>query len=155
MTDTKPERLGAEARGEDFADEYYDNPRMGYEEAKRRVTETVREAEAALREKMECGHPNTCLAQGEPIPREETTRISRGMAIDAGEPNLEGQVECREWQEEQEPYCSACASQAQAVEKARREALEEACKEVETYFVKPINFALRDCLTFRIRRLME
>jgi len=111
--DAKPERLGAVERVKQFRAEYG-------EWSAAQVVRLIQEAEDALRgemkkgvgeaeiaicdemrEAMDCGHEQACY---------------RNYAHDGST------VEIEEW-------CTACRAQAQAVEKARQEALEE-CKAI-------------------------
>ena len=111
------EPLGAKKRVGEFLWKNKPDENMKYL-SEMEATRLVKEAEAALREKMECEHPKACWVQPEPIQVNSRGCTTREMAIDAGDPSLAGEPYGEDEWEEQEPYCSACVAQAQAVKEA-------------------------------------
>ncbi len=99
---------------------------------------------AALREPQACGHPRACLETKE-ISVEVSVPVSREMALDAGDPALEG-TPYPLTQTQTIEVCSACEREQEAVKRAVEE-MNERCAYIGAAYSSSTARAIRSLIT--------
>lgn len=81
---------------------------IAVDECAEMLADALRARDAEWQLKLPCGHPASCLVEGEPQPVEHVQHVTHDMAMDACEPEMEGDVMREiEWMSG-EPVCGWC-----------------------------------------------